>query len=156
MSDSDSSAISNQQPVENLPSSSSSAVSLTVGPTIVKTSIARRLRSYWWIPVSYCLPYLVTQAVPANTAEQTMLRCHHMGLMGLAVATLIYLLWRADCSFGAKQLLHLSNDIQAKALVHILGIALWVCWVGIGVVFCMAHDQVYDLVPNLPGLQAPM
>lgn len=152
MSDSDSTTISNQQPVENLPSAEGPAVVATKQ----KTSIAMRLRSFWWIPVSYCVPFMVTHAVPANTAEQTMLRCHNMGLIGLAVAALIYLLWRADCSFGAKQLLHLSNDVQAKALVHILGMALWVCWVGIGVVFCMAHDQVYDLVPNLPGLQAPL
>ncbi len=152
MSDSDSSTISNEKPVGNPPASGASPVGAITG----KTSIAMRLRSYWWIPLSYCVPYMVTHAVPANTAEQTMLRCHNMGLIGLAVATLIYLLWRADCSFGAKQLLHLSNDGQAKVLVHILGMALWVCWVGIGVVFCMAHDQVYDLVPNLPGLQAPL
>ncbi len=152
MSDSDSSTISNQPPVENPPSAGVSPAAAVVQ----KTSIAKRLRSYWWFPVSYCVPYMVTHAVPANTAEQTLLRCHNMGLIGLAVATLIYLLWRADCSFGAKQLLHLSNDGQAKVLVHILGMALWVCWVGIGVVFCMAHDQVYDLVPNLPGLQAPL
>lgn len=152
MSDSDSSTISNEKPVENPPL----AGGAPLGSTPEKTSIAMRLRSYWWLPVSYCVPYMVTHAVPAHTAEQTMLRCHNMGLIGLAVATLIFLLWRADCSFGAKQLLHHSNDIQAKTLVHILGMVLWVCWVGIGVVFCMAHDQVYDLVPNLPGLQAPM
>ena len=152
MSDSDSTTISNEKPVDNPPS----AGGPPIGTTTEKTSIAKRLRSYWWIPVSYCVPYMVTHAVPAHTAEQTMLRCHNMGLIGLAVATLIYLLWRADCSFGAKQLLHLSSDVQAKTLVHILGMVLWVCWVGIGVVFCMAHDQVYDLVPNLPGLQAPM
>ncbi|MFA6209716.1 MAG: hypothetical protein WC714_09855 [Candidatus Obscuribacterales bacterium] len=152
MSDSDSSTISNQKPVENLPSAGAAAAD----PLVKKTSIAKRLRSYWWIPVSYCVPYMVTHAIPAHTAEQTMVRCHNMGLMGLIVAVLIYLLWRADCRYGAKQLLHLSNDIQAKALIHILGMALWVCWVGIGVVFCMAHDQVYELVPNLPGLQAPI
>lgn len=152
MSDSDSSTISNQSPVEN-PTSVGVA---PVAAAVQKTSIAKRLRSFWWIPVSYCVPYMVTHAVPANTAEQTLLRCHNMGLIGVAVATLIYLLWRADCSFGAKQLLHLSSDGHAKVLVHILGMALWVCWVGIGVVFCMAHDQVYDLVPNLPGLQAPL
>ncbi|CAN5320478.1 hypothetical protein BH11CYA1_BH11CYA1_44820 [soil metagenome] len=144
MSDSDSSTISNQPPVGNLPS------------TVEKTSIARRLRSYWWVPVSYAIPFMATQAVPANTAEQTLTRCQNMGLMGLAMAAFIYLLWRADCKFGAKQMLHLSKDIQAKTLIHILGMALWVCWVGIGAVFCMAHDQVYDLVPNLPGLQAPI
>ncbi len=85
-----------------------------------------------------------------------MLRSHYSGLIGLAVAAAIFSLWRLDCTFGARQLLHLSRDSQAKALVHILGMALWVCWVGISVVACMAYDQVYELVPNLPGLGAPI
>ncbi len=129
-----------------------------------KGNIARSLRSYWWIPVSYSVPYLIVHSIglgqpgvstAANT-ELTMLRSHYSGLIGLAVATAIFSLWRLDCTFGARQLLHLSRDSQAKALVHILGMALWVCWVGISVVACMAYDQVHELVPNLPGLGAPI
>lgn len=99
---------------------------------------------------------MVAHAVPATTAEQVMLRSHYMGLIGLTMAAIIFILWRLDCAYGARQLLHLSSDRQAKILIHILGISLWVCWVGIGAIVCMAHEQVYDLVPGLPGLQAPI
>jgi hypothetical protein len=124
--------------------------------TAAKGNIAGRLRSYWWIPVAYLIPYMIAHGVPATTAEQVTLRSHYMGLIGLTMAVVIFILWRLDCSYGARQLLHLSGDNQAKILIHILGIALWTCWVGIGVVFCMAHEQVHDLVPALPGLQAPL
>jgi len=128
-----------------------------------KGNIARRLRSYWWIPVSYCIPYMIVHSIVLQSGtvsdannEITSLRSHYSGLLGLAMATVIFALWRLDCAFGARQILRLCRDKQAKVLVHVLGMALWVCWVGIGVAACMAYDQVHEQPTTLPGLRAPI
>ena len=135
----------------------------SVQPPPQKGNIGRRLQSYWWIPVSYCIPYMLVHSialqvgtVSAANTEATMLRSHYSGLLGLAAATIIFALWRLDCAFGARQILHLCPDKQAKLLAHVLGMALWVCWVGIGLAACMAYDQVHEQTTTLPGLRAPL
>jgi hypothetical protein len=115
------------------------------------------LKSFWWLPASYCIPYLLGRYVfTADKMEDTLIRCSKASMIGLVCALLIYGIWQLDCRFGAKQWLKNSSDPQGKALVYIFGIVLWLSWVSAGIIMSMTNDQVFELTPQLPGLSNPL
>jgi hypothetical protein len=120
-------------------------------------SPANLLKTYWWFPSSYCIPYLFGYLVfRGDNAEETLIRCNKAGLIGFVCALLIFAIWRLDCRFGAQQWLKNSNDTQSKVLIYIFGFVLWLSWFSAGIIIGMTNDQVFELAPQLPGLQNPL
>lgn len=114
------------------------------------------LKNTWWLPASYCIPYLFCYLIVAVAkTEDTLARANKAGLLGLLCAALIWALWYLDCRFGARQWLKNSRDPQAKAIVYIFGIVLWLTWLSVGIIIGMTNDQVFELSPQLPGLSNP-
>jgi len=109
----------------------------------------------WWIPASYFIPYLFTYLFFAgHNSDDSFERAGRVGAIGLFSASLIYIIWFIDCKFGAKQIFSNSRDTAAKILVYLLGIALWVSWLGVGIAMNMSYDQVNN-VPPPPTMRLP-
>jgi|GEM_PF-607571 len=109
----------------------------------------------WWIPASYFIPYLFTYLFFAgHNSDDSFERAGRVGAIGLFSASLIYIIWFIDCKFGARQIFSNSRDTAAKILVYLLGIALWVSWLGVGIAMNMSYDQVNN-VPPPPSMRLP-
>jgi hypothetical protein len=108
----------------------------------------------WWIPTSYLIPYFVTFLVPAVRLEDGLIRANRIGSLGLIAAVLVYIIWYVDCKFGARQIFGKSRDTAAKTLIYLLGIALWVSWLGAGIVMTMSYDQVSS-PSDMPSMRMP-
>jgi len=108
----------------------------------------------WWIPASYFIPYLVTFLIPVVSLQDGLMRANRVGSIGLLAAALVYIIWIIDCQFGARQIFGKSRDTAAKTLIYLLGIALWISWLGAGIVMTMSYDQVNSM-PDLPSMRVP-
>jgi len=108
----------------------------------------------WWIPASYFIPYLITFLIPVVSLQDGLMRANRVGSIGLLAAALVYTIWIIDCQFGARQIFGKSRDTAAKTLIYLLGIALWISWLGAGIVMTMSYDQVNSM-PDLPSMRAP-
>jgi hypothetical protein len=97
---------------------------------------------------------LVTFLIPVVRLEDGLMRASRVGAIGLLAAVLVYAIWFIDCKFGAKQIFGKSSDTAAKTLICLLGIALWISWLCIGIVMTMTYDQVYS-EPDLPSMRVP-
>jgi membrane protease YdiL (CAAX protease family) len=110
---------------------------------------------FWWIPTSYFIPYLFTYLFFAgHNSDDSFDRAGRVGAIGLFSAALIYVIWFIDCKFGARQIFSSSRDTAAKTLVYLLGLALWVSWLAVGIAMNMSYDQVNN-VPSTPSMRVP-
>jgi hypothetical protein len=130
--------------------------SLLIEPSLVKRrpnwlSLALK---FWWVPASYFIPYLITFLIPVVNLKDGLMRANRVGSIGLLAAALVYMIWFIDCRFGARQIFGKSRDRAAKTLIYLLGIALWISWLGAGIVMTMSYDQVNSL-PDLPAMRVP-
>jgi hypothetical protein len=83
-----------------------------------------------------------------------MMRANRVGTIGLLAGAFVYTIWFIDCKFGARQVFGKSRDTAAKTLIYLLGIALWISWLGAGIVMTMSYDQV-NALPDLPSMRVP-
>jgi hypothetical protein len=60
------------------------------------------------------------------------------GLVGLATACLIYLLWKIDFWMGKPW----KADRKGAQLISLLGIFLWLAWFGLSQMIFIASDEV--------------
>jgi hypothetical protein len=113
-------------------------------------NLFKQVLGYWWLPVSFLLPYLVVALwFGVTRQEETLLRAYKSGLLGFAVSSVLWLIWRMDVLYGARQRLE-TGDRQTRVLVTSFGVVLWLCWFFAGVIVGMAYDQVYDMPARLP------
>jgi hypothetical protein len=129
---------------------------LLAAPTLVKSRpnwLSNALK-VWWIPASYFIPYLITFLIPVVNLKDGLMRANRVGSIGLLAASLVFVIWFIDCKFGARQIFGKSRDTAAKTLIYLLGIALWISWLGAGIVMTMSYDQV-NTMPDLPSMRVP-
>lgn len=107
---------------------------------------------FWWIAAGYGFPFLVYYIVSGyRDGKPDIESCYQAGQLGLLAAFLVWLFWRADVRFGGRTSIARS-EMAVKVLIHLSGIALWVCWLSTFVVINMAVHQITDLPTNLPNL----
>jgi hypothetical protein len=101
---------------------------------------------FWWIPVTFLVPFAVFYEYMGSYAHLNMAGSFRSGAIGLAVAGLIYGLWRLDQSIGKKE--QSSSSGSDKKAFHfdpmlgMLGILLWLGWVSAAHIMIVAHDEV--------------
>ncbi len=132
-----------------------------MGPVLAQPAIVKDRPAWlthfinvWWIFASYFIPYLVTFLIPVVSIKEGLMRSHRVGSIGLLAGVLVYTIWYIDCKFGAGQIFGKSRDTAAKTLIVLLGISLWISWLGAGIVMTMAYDQV-NTIPDLPTTRVP-
>jgi len=131
------------------------------------------IASIVWLPISFALPYSFTyhmatqdyvgnipgrsqwSASPASwKMEAAYNESLRSGIVGLLVALVIFVIWRLDRVFTAKE----KNDLKEAWMVVMLGAfatLLWTVWTCAGHLMIRAHDEVHDAPAQLPGLHGP-
>ena len=71
------------------------------------------------------------------------------GLVGLAAALTVYVLWYLDSAIGARQKISQITARTDRVLVYILGFFLWLCMASIFAVIFMAANQIMEKAPQL-------
>ncbi len=107
------------------------------------------LASYWWIPASFIFPYILASRRPNIREVYTNPETIGFGLVGLAAALTVYVLWYLDSAIGARQKISQITARTDRVLVYILGFFLWLCMASIFAVIFMAANQIMEKAPQL-------
>lgn len=94
-----------------------------------------RVGRYWWIPVTFLVPFVVIYEWLGGAAHSNLAACFRSGVIGVAVASVIYGLWLLD------QKLHKEPKSPLGPLIGMLGMMLWLGWVVSAHVMVIAHDD---------------
>lgn len=110
------------------------------------------IKIYIWLPLSFLAPYLV--ACLRRDVKDIFFNVETLrfGLLGVASAYIVYLLWWLDSRYGSRQMLSQIDDKVYMLVIYILAIGLWLCIFAILVVATMAYLQVFERPTLLPGL----
>ena len=99
----------------------------------------------WWVLLSFLAPFACVFAFRAPDVGSMMASAARSGLVGLAVAAIIFALWRLDCCLGRTP----QRSSTASALIYLMGAALWLVWLVAAHVFIMAYDEVNSQVTQV-------
>jgi hypothetical protein len=101
---------------------------------------------FWWIPVTFLIPFAVFYEYMGSYARLNMAGSFRSGAIGLAVAGLIYGLWQIDQRLGPGDKPSPSGSdkkaLHVDPLIGALGILLWFGWVSAAHIMIVAHDEV--------------
>lgn len=103
---------------------------------------APRVGRYWWIPVTFIVPFVVIYEWLGSAAHSNLAACFRSGAIGVGVAVLISLLWSVDQK--------IQNQIKKPVgpLIAMLGMMLWLGWVVAAHVMVIAHDDAHYLAES--------
>jgi len=111
-----------------------------------------QLSSLWWVAASFLAPFFTLLVYLSVENALSWKLCLRSGLVGTTVAVIIFVLWKLDTKISGFR----APDVSTQLLVRVLGMMLWLVWVGATHVMLLANDEVYppDLtyrpVPCLP------
>ncbi len=101
---------------------------------------------FWWIPVTFLMPFAVFYEYMGSYAHLNMAGSFRSGAIGLAVAGLIYGLWQIDQRLGPGDKPSPSGSdkkaFHVEPMIGMLGILLWLGWVSAAHIMIVAHDEV--------------
>jgi hypothetical protein len=107
-----------------------------------KPSSARqkfKLSDLWWVAASFIVPFttLALYLIAQNAFAPKL--CLRSGLVGTAIAVVIVVLWKIDGKLTGFR----APDVSTELVLRMLGMMLWLVWVGASHVILLATDEVY-------------
>jgi hypothetical protein len=102
---------------------------------------------YWWFPAAFLGPFLLAFNPAWQINLQTSaLNGFRSGAIGLAIACVLYFLWKIDCRLYKN----FKPDRSADLIILLLGILLWLVWFSTCQMILIAGDEVShaDFPPN--------
>ncbi len=123
-----------------------------------------------WLPLSFIFPFAVTHhqasqtyfelpsrtrftEAPDRKIEDTRNESIRSGLVGMIAALAIFAIWQLDkLNRKEKGAVDLRDKKVAVIMMCLAGL-LWLVWTASGHIMLRVNDEVYDIPPQLPGLE---
>lgn len=128
------------------------------------------LLCFIWVPLSFIIPYSFTHhqasqayfSLPTRTrftdapdrkVEDTRNESIRSGLVGMIAALAIFAIWQLD-KMNSKEKGGVDfRDKKVAVIMVCLAGLLWLVWTAAGHIVLRVNDEVYDVPPQLPGLE---